>query len=115
MNTNNILILYQLKPETEIAFMTDDKNLHKKKTPVQYLRVGDDYEGQRIDNFLIAKLKGMPKSHVYRILWKGEVRVNKKRVSPFYKLIAGDDVRLPPVIWKKRQKWRHPVSRRQIC
>ncbi|MDD6177362.1 MAG: 23S rRNA pseudouridine(955/2504/2580) synthase RluC [Ruminobacter sp.] len=54
-------------------------------------------EGARIDNYLIRILKGVPKSMIYRILRKGEVRVNKKRVKPEYKLNAGDIVRIPPV------------------
>ncbi len=53
--------------------------------------------GQRIDNYLLARLKGVPKSRIYRILRKGEVRVNKKRVAPSYRLRAGDQIRIPPV------------------
>ncbi|WP_353571896.1 23S rRNA pseudouridine(955/2504/2580) synthase RluC [Candidatus Albibeggiatoa sp. nov. BB20] len=56
-----------------------------------------DYEGQRIDNFLLAHLKGVPKSHIYRILRKGEVRINKGRIKPIYRLQAGDVLRIPPV------------------
>lgn len=52
---------------------------------------------QRIDNFLLARLKGVPKTLIYRILRKGEVRVNKGRIKPEYKLQAGDIVRVPPV------------------
>lgn len=48
------------------------------KTPVQYIDVEEDYSGQRIDNFLMARLKTVPKSVIYRVLRKGEVRVNKK-------------------------------------
>jgi 23S rRNA pseudouridine955/2504/2580 synthase len=64
---------------------------------VQFLEVSDGNEGQRVDNFLVSKLKGAPKSLVYRILRKGEVRVNKKRVKPEYRLQIGDLVRVPPV------------------
>lgn len=64
---------------------------------VQMLTIDDAYHGQRIDNFLIARLKGVPKSMVYRIVRKGEVRVNKKRIKPEYKLQTGDIVRVPPV------------------
>lgn len=53
--------------------------------------------GQRIDNFLLKQLKNVPKSHIYRILRKGEVRVNKGRVKPVYKLQTGDTVRIPPL------------------
>lgn len=54
-------------------------------------------QDQRIDNYLITRLKGVPKSHVYRIIRKGEVRVNKKRIKPEYRLQAGDIVRIPPL------------------
>jgi 23S rRNA pseudouridine955/2504/2580 synthase len=67
------------------------------RRPVQYLSINAEAEGQRIDNFLTTHLKGVPKTHIYRILRKGEVRVNKKRIKPSYKLMAGDQVRLPPL------------------
>lgn len=54
-------------------------------------------EGQRIDNFLAKVLKGVPKSHIYRILRSGEVRVNKGRIDAAYKLLIGDVVRVPPI------------------
>ncbi|MEJ2694410.1 MAG: S4 domain-containing protein, partial [Candidatus Thiodiazotropha sp.] len=54
-----------------------------------------DDAGQRIDNFLLRYLKGVPKSFVYRILRKGEVRVNKGRIKALYRLQAGDRVRIP--------------------
>ncbi|ABM00194.1 23S rRNA pseudouridine(955/2504/2580) synthase RluC [Shewanella amazonensis] len=66
-------------------------------TQVQLISIDEDGAGQRIDNFLLAKLKGVPKSMIYRIVRKGEVRVNKKRIKPEYKLAAGDEVRVPPV------------------
>lgn len=64
---------------------------------VRWLDIDADMAGQRIDNFLRTQLKGVPKSMIYRILRKGEVRVNKKRIKPDYKLQAGDSVRVPPV------------------
>ncbi|MCH9690879.1 MAG: 23S rRNA pseudouridine(955/2504/2580) synthase RluC [Gammaproteobacteria bacterium] len=64
---------------------------------VQLLSVAEELAGQRIDNFLMARLKGVPRSRIYRILRKGEVRVNKGRVKADYKLKAGDKVRVPPV------------------
>lgn len=64
---------------------------------VQFLEIAPEAAGQRLDNFLVARLKGVPKSHVYRLLRKGEVRVNKGRAKPDYRLAAGDVVRLPPV------------------
>jgi len=64
---------------------------------VQQVEIDDVHAGQRIDNFLITKLKGVPKSVIYRILRKGEVRVNKGRIKQTYKLQFGDLVRIPPV------------------
>ncbi len=67
------------------------------KRGVTFFEVTEAQEGQRVDNFLHRHLKGVPKSKVYRILRKGEVRVNKSRVKPEYKLAVGDRVRIPPV------------------
>jgi 23S rRNA pseudouridine955/2504/2580 synthase len=64
---------------------------------VRFVRIDGASEGQRVDNFLLRELKGVPKSHIYRLLRKGEVRVNKGRVRPEHKLQAGDEVRVPPV------------------
>lgn len=64
---------------------------------VEFVTVDDEHSQQRIDNFLRTKLKGVPKSLIYRILRKGEVRVNKKRIKPDYKLVSGDVIRVPPV------------------
>jgi len=67
------------------------------KDSVTFLEVGEDGAGQRIDNFLMKRLKGVPKSHVYRILRSGEVRVNKGRASADRRLASGDQIRVPPV------------------
>lgn len=67
------------------------------KTDVQYITIAPDFAEQRIDNFLVTRLKGVPKAHIYRILRKGEVRVNKKRIKQTYRLQAGDQVRIPPL------------------
>ena len=64
---------------------------------VQFVTIDGDEAGQRIDNFLLARLKGVPKSMIYRIIRKGEVRVNKGRIKPEYKLNTGDSIRIPPV------------------
>lgn len=64
---------------------------------VNYLKVDENHHLQRVDNFFLSLLKGVPKSLVYRIIRKGEVRVNKKRVKADYKLQIGDEVRIPPV------------------
>ncbi|MCY1505902.1 Ribosomal large subunit pseudouridine synthase C [compost metagenome] len=71
---------------------------------VQMLEVAPEYAGQRIDNFLLARLKGVPRTLIYRILRKGEVRVNKGRIKPEYKLQAGDIVRVPPVRLAERDE-----------
>ncbi|HEU4353343.1 MAG TPA: RluA family pseudouridine synthase [Burkholderiales bacterium] len=62
-----------------------------------WVEVGEENEAQRIDNFLLRTLKGVPKSHVYRVLRSGEVRVNSGRVKPDYRLRAGDRIRVPPI------------------
>jgi 23S rRNA pseudouridine955/2504/2580 synthase len=67
------------------------------KAKVTWLEVGEEAEAQRIDNFLFRHLKGVPKSHVYRVLRSGEVRVNSGRVKPEYRLQTGDRIRVPPV------------------
>ena len=67
------------------------------KDAVTWLTVGEESAGQRIDNFLVRILKGVPKSHVYRIVRSGEVRVNKGRVGADARLAQGDVVRIPPV------------------
>jgi 23S rRNA pseudouridine955/2504/2580 synthase len=64
---------------------------------IQYLTVTNDYSGQRLDNFLMSRLKGLPKSRLYRIIRKGELRINKKRVKPDYRLQEGDIIRIPPL------------------
>ena len=75
---------------------------------VQFFTISDDEAGQRLDNFLLAKLKGVPKSLIYRIVRKGEVRVNKGRIKPEYKLQEDDVVRVPPV--RVAEKNEVPVS-----
>ncbi len=67
------------------------------KDSVNRVEVGDEAAGQRIDNFLTKILKGVPKSHIYRILRSGEVRVNRRRVGPDTRLAAGDELRIPPI------------------
>ena len=64
---------------------------------VSYKEITAEEEGQRLDNYLIRILKGVPKSHIYRIIRGGEVRVNKKRCQVSLKLQAGDSVRIPPI------------------
>jgi 23S rRNA pseudouridine955/2504/2580 synthase len=64
---------------------------------VRWIDVSEDEAGQRIDNYLIARLKGVPKSHIYRILRSGEVRINSRRVAASDRVAAGDRIRVPPV------------------
>src|SRR5258706_6827317 len=64
---------------------------------VTWLEVGEESASQRLDNFLLRRLKGVPKSHVYRVVRSGEVRVNSGRVKPDYRVRIGDKVRVPPV------------------
>lgn len=71
---------------------------------VQSIEVAPELAGQRIDNFLRTQLKGVPKTLIYRILRKGEVRVNKGRIKPEYKLQAGDVVRVPPLRLPERDE-----------
>jgi 23S rRNA pseudouridine955/2504/2580 synthase len=67
------------------------------KESVTFVTIAENGETQRVDNFLFKHLKGVPKSHIYRILRSGEVRVNSKRVDASYKLQLGDKLRIPPV------------------
>ncbi|MDQ5906389.1 MAG: rRNA pseudouridine synthase [Pseudomonadota bacterium] len=67
------------------------------KNSVTRALISEEEAGQRLDNYLLRICKGVPKSHVYRILRSGEVRVNKKRVEASYRLLNGDEIRIPPV------------------
>lgn len=75
----------------------DDLKCLGKGIFLNLLKIDSDHEGRRIDNFLLSQLKGVPKSMIYRIIRKGEVRVNKKRIKPDYKLKLNDEVRIPPI------------------
>jgi 23S rRNA pseudouridine955/2504/2580 synthase len=77
---------------------------------VQHLEVDPDRAGQRIDNYLVALLKGVPKSLVYRLLRTGQVRVNGGRIKPDYRLQAGDTVRIPPVQVRERREPSGPKA-----
>ncbi len=71
---------------------------------VRLLNISEEAAGQRVDNFLLRELKGVPKSHIYRLLRKGEVRVNRGRVRPEYRLAVGDRLRIPPVRVAERER-----------
>ena len=66
-------------------------------TEVVLVKVSNHYVGQRLDNFLIRHLKNIPKSRIYNLIRKGEVRINKGRSQPDYKLLLDDIIRIPPV------------------
>lgn len=70
---------------------------HPLSNLVKYITITTSHEGQRIDNFLLTFLRGIPKSRIYRIIRKGEIRVNKKRVCVNYRLVCGDSMRIPPL------------------
>ncbi|MFS1490233.1 23S rRNA pseudouridine(955/2504/2580) synthase RluC [Vibrio splendidus] len=81
------------------------------RTQVQFVDIDEDMAGQRIDNFLRNQLKNIPKSMIYRIVRKGEVRVNKKRIKAEYKLKAGDLVRIPPVTIEEKTDENVPSTK----
>lgn len=80
------------------------------KSRAKHVTVNDDSAGQRIDNFLITYLKGVPRARIYRMLRKGEVRVNKKRIDAFYRLLSGDVVRIPPVFLEEKASLAPPSA-----
>src|SRR5690606_7799897 len=67
------------------------------KATVRIATVDDEAAGQRLDNYLLGQLKGVPRTHVYRLIRSGQVRVNSGRAAPSTRLAAGDRVRVPPV------------------
>lgn len=67
---------------------------------VRHREIDGERAGQRLDNFLLGELKGVPRSHVYRLIRSGQVRVNSGRTAPHYRLKEGDRVRVPPVVAK---------------
>lgn len=83
-------------------------NISEVNPSVQFVNIDAGHAGQRIDNFLLTYLKGVPKSRIYRIVRKGEVRVNKGRIKPEYKLCDGDVVRIPPVRVSQRTELPEP-------
>ena len=71
---------------------------------VKKIEISEDFDGQRIDNFLINLLKGIPKSKIYSIIRRGEIRVDGSRKKPSYKLIKGNEIRIPPLEFDERSK-----------
>ena len=80
------------------------------RTEVQVVKIDEERDGQRIDNFLAGRLKGVPRSMIYRILRTGQVRVNGRRAKPDTRLAAGDDVRIPPLRMAERDEPAKPPS-----
>ena len=83
----------------------------KIKTESANITIAEDFAGQRVDNFLFNKLKNIPKTRIYKMVRKGEVRVNKRRVSAFYKLQADDVLRLPPFWSDATEAPRRPTDK----
>lgn len=81
--------------EKKTIDVVSEANVEKAK--VRFITIDSEDAGQRIDNFLLRTLKGVPKSHLYRLLRKGEIRVNKKRIKPVYKLVINDELRIAPI------------------
>jgi 23S rRNA pseudouridine955/2504/2580 synthase len=79
------------------------------RNSVQLVTIAEEEAGQRIDNYLLRVCKGVPKSHIYRILRSGEVRVNKGRIDQLYRLQAGDVVRIPPIRTAEKAAGNAPV------
>lgn len=77
--------------------MNEINKVESEKPQVRFITIDSEDAGQRIDNFLLKTLKGVPKSHIYRLLRKGEIRVNKKRIKPEYKLVNEDLLRIAPI------------------
>lgn len=86
-------------------------NPHEPTGGVQHLQIGPERDGQRVDNALSALLKGVPRSLIYRLVRKGQVRVNGKRVKPDTRLTAGDTLRVPPVRTATREGGVPPRAR----
>jgi 23S rRNA pseudouridine955/2504/2580 synthase len=82
---------------------TEGKAAHGAAPAVRWIDVGEEEAGQRIDNYLIARLKGVPKSRIYRILRSGEVRLNSRRVAASDRVAAGDRIRIPPLRLAERE------------
>lgn len=96
--------------------MHDSGNRINQKQPakVRLIEANSDDSGQRIDNFLFGQLKGVPRSLIYRLLRTGQVRVNKGRKKPHYKLNAGDLVRIPPVSVSEREPGQASHSAKEL-
>jgi len=95
--------LFQHKTQIEISIF---KMAEVSKSSVTQAIISEDEEGQRLDNFLLKVCKGVPKSHVYRIVRSGEIRVNGRRADVSYRLQIGDVLRIPPIRIAQRDAQR---------
>jgi 23S rRNA pseudouridine955/2504/2580 synthase len=77
---------------------------------VTWFDVDEHQDGQRIDNFLFTRLKGVPKSRIYRLIREGQVRVNKKRIKAETRLNIGDQIRVAPIRYEQKDETAAPVS-----
>ena len=77
---------------------------------VTWFEVDEHQVGQRIDNFLFSRLKGVPKSRIYRLMREGQVRINKKRIKAETKLVLGDQIRVAPIRYEQKEETDVPVS-----
>ena len=84
---------------------------HSPASAARFVTIGAHEAGQRLDNYLLAQLKGVPKSRIYRMVRTGEVRINKGRVKPLARIAAGDVVRIPPVRMSEQEAPELPPAR----
>jgi 23S rRNA pseudouridine955/2504/2580 synthase len=93
--------LFQSKTQTRISIFN---MAEVSKSSVTQAIISEDEQGQRLDNFLLKICKGVPKSHIYRIVRSGEIRVNSKRAGVSYRLQNGDILRIPPIRIARREE-----------
>jgi 23S rRNA pseudouridine955/2504/2580 synthase len=106
-NITTLLNYINLKNQSrQVAGIIKRMNIENQSTipKASYIEITEESSDQRLDNFLMTRLKGVPKSHIYRIVRKGEVRVNKGRIDVSYRLKAGDSVRIPPIRLATREE-----------
>lgn len=95
----NPLTMKSSIPSNDTSSKPSDKSSDNPtdKPRAKTVEIDSEHSGQRIDNYLMGQLKGVPRSHIYQLLRSGQVRVNSGRIKPHYKLKSGDTVRIPPV------------------
>ncbi len=86
----------------------------QRQSMVKFVEITSEHSAQRIDNYLFTLLKGVPKSRIYRIIRKGEIRINGSRIKPDYKLNEGDKIRIPPVRIAEREAFSLPSKKLQF-